>query len=435
MSIVSDGGYPRRIATLFLLYFVQGAPYGFQTSCLPLILRHQGLSYSKLGALKLLFLPWVCKPLYAPIIERTRSHTWWLVVSMLSMSAVCGISALQGDLSLIYLSLVLFILNLASATQDISVDSVAIRILKNDELGAGNTVQVIAYKLGAVSVGGILLWVGEVFGHQIMWSLFSLLYLVVVLLVVSLSLIQSKPANQTTVQEKSTIIMIKENLRQIFRLNGTGWMVGFLLFYKLCERGESVFPIYLVDKNIPLTRLAVWNGLVRSVASIIGSGFGGYLLSRKLWKPRRVLLFFCSLRVLPILLQTLIIYMWGMEGIKLEDLDIVSIHSFYFHTAIFSLCIGNFCAGTLTTAAFTAMMSLSQGAEESIQSTHYSLLATVEVFGKLSFASVSGCFIDELGLFCMFCIFSTLAVLTIPLLLFMPEEEDSDKKTGIVKNE
>ena len=24
-----------------------------------------------------------------------------------------------------------------------------------------------------------------------------------------------------------------------------------------------------------------------------------------------------------------------MEGIKLEDLDIVSIHSFYFHTAIF----------------------------------------------------------------------------------------------------
>ena len=44
-------------------------------------------------------------------------YLFGLVVSMLSMSAVCGISALQGDLSLIYLSLVLFILNLASATQ------------------------------------------------------------------------------------------------------------------------------------------------------------------------------------------------------------------------------------------------------------------------------------------------------------------------------
>ena len=50
-----------------------------------------------------------------------------------------------------------------------------------------------------------------------------------------------------------------------------------------------------------------------------------------------------------------------------------------FILVLLSLCIGNFCAGTLTTAAFTAMMNLSQGAEQSIQSTHYSLLATVEV--------------------------------------------------------
>jgi hypothetical protein len=38
-----------------------------------LILRKRGLSYSRLGTLKLLFLPWVCKPFYAPIVERTRS--------------------------------------------------------------------------------------------------------------------------------------------------------------------------------------------------------------------------------------------------------------------------------------------------------------------------------------------------------------------------
>jgi hypothetical protein len=51
---------------------MQGAPYGFQTACLPLVLRKRGLSYSRLGTLKLLFLPWVCKPFYAPFVERTR---------------------------------------------------------------------------------------------------------------------------------------------------------------------------------------------------------------------------------------------------------------------------------------------------------------------------------------------------------------------------
>ena len=63
-----------RLSTLCLLYFVQGAPYGFQTSCLPIILREAGMSYTALGAMKMLFLPWVCKPIYAPIIERTKTR-------------------------------------------------------------------------------------------------------------------------------------------------------------------------------------------------------------------------------------------------------------------------------------------------------------------------------------------------------------------------
>ena len=51
---------------------MQGAPYGFQVGCLPLILRQSGLSFSSLGAMKLLFLPWILKPLYATVIESTK---------------------------------------------------------------------------------------------------------------------------------------------------------------------------------------------------------------------------------------------------------------------------------------------------------------------------------------------------------------------------
>ena len=47
--------------------------------------------------------------------------------------------------------------------------------------------------------------------------------------------------------------------------------------------------------------------------------------------------------------------------------------------------MGNFCAGALTTGAFTAMMKLSQSAPASIQSTHYSLLATMEVKNTVFF--------------------------------------------------
>ena len=67
-----------KLSTLSILYFVQGAPYGFQSACLPIILRSQGLSYTALGVLKLLFLPWVCKPFYAPLVDRTFNRKWWL---------------------------------------------------------------------------------------------------------------------------------------------------------------------------------------------------------------------------------------------------------------------------------------------------------------------------------------------------------------------
>ena len=48
----------------------------FQSACLPLLLRESGLSYFAIGAMKLLFLPWVCKPLYAPFIETTRTKRY-----------------------------------------------------------------------------------------------------------------------------------------------------------------------------------------------------------------------------------------------------------------------------------------------------------------------------------------------------------------------
>ena len=46
------------------------------------------------------------------------------------------------------------------------------------------------------------------------------------------------------------------------------------------------FIIRRWDKAIPLDRLALWTGLVRSLASIAGSAASGYLLSSSLWKPR-----------------------------------------------------------------------------------------------------------------------------------------------------
>jgi len=427
-----SSGKVLRFGTLALLYFVQGAPYGFQVGCLPLILRKAGLSFSQLGAMKLLFVPWVCKPLYAPIVERTRSRLWWLLVSMSVLGITCLASACTSPDMIFTLILALFLLNLASATQDICVDSLALNILKPDELGAGNTVQVVAYKCGSVFAGGTLLWMKDSLGWAVMWVGFSSIYFICIFLITYLNLVaphnddkdDASTSSVETKETKSVITLVKENLSEVFKVEGTWWIVSFVLFYKLCERGESVFPIYLVDKGVSMSKMAFWNGIVRAIASVSGSSYSGYLLSSKSVKVNQVLLTFTQWRCLPILVQSFIIRFWGYSAMEDEqNLDRLSLDSCLFFVSIASLCISNFFAGVLTTAAFTKMMTISQAAPNKIRSTHYSFLATMEVLGKLCFATVCGALIDLLGLGNVYLLFVLTAFLTIPLLWRMPSSE------------
>ena len=65
-----------------------------------------------------------------------------------------------------------------------------VRILDDDELGAGNTVQVVAYKSGSVFAGGVLLLVRDSFGWAAMFNAFAGIYVVAVLLLSKISIVE-----------------------------------------------------------------------------------------------------------------------------------------------------------------------------------------------------------------------------------------------------
>jgi len=74
------------------------------------------------------------------------------------------------------------------------------------------------------------------------------------------------------------------------------------------------------------------------------------------------------------------------------------------------------------------MMQLSRSAPESLQSSHYSLLSTMEVAGKLVFASVSGIIIDSFGLQVVLLLLLFFALLTPPLVPNHNTPSTSDSK-------
>ena len=165
------------IFTLGVLYFVQGIPYGFQDKFIPMYLRTAGLSHTKLSLMKLLFVPWLCKAAFGPLIDLKWSKWLWLLLSLGALTFTSFIGIFINTDYFILMCLWLLFLNLFSAFQDVSVDALALHRLQECEIGYGNTAQVVGYKLGALFGGGFLFWIHYYYGWQYLCLSLTSLYI------------------------------------------------------------------------------------------------------------------------------------------------------------------------------------------------------------------------------------------------------------------
>src|SRR5687767_6318696 len=147
----------RKLGVLWTLYFVQGLPFGFQATALPVYLRAAGVSLAVVGMATALALPWALKIFFAPLVDRYGSARFgarrsWILPLQLGLLACCAAAALVPPVplerSLAPLLWLVFGMNLFAATMDVAVDGLAVDLLEPDELGQGNIAQVVGYKAG-----------------------------------------------------------------------------------------------------------------------------------------------------------------------------------------------------------------------------------------------------------------------------------------------
>ena len=114
-----------------------------------------------MGLLAGLAAPWMFKFLWAPVVDRWWSPRFgrrrsWIVPLQALLVLACLAAAAVHDQVWLLLGLV-FVMNLLAATQDVAVDGLAVDLLGKDDLGPGNAVQVVGYKLGMILGGGCFL--------------------------------------------------------------------------------------------------------------------------------------------------------------------------------------------------------------------------------------------------------------------------------------
>ena len=158
-----------RLGVLLCLYVAQGLPTGIYNQALPAILRAHGVSLTAISLTALLAAPWALKAFWAPWVDRWywprlgRSRSWILPLQLFCVGAIAAIAgfdpaSLRTSAGLAEFFVLMFLLNLMAATQDIATDALAVRTLQPGERAAGNSIQVAGYRAGLILGGGLLLY-------------------------------------------------------------------------------------------------------------------------------------------------------------------------------------------------------------------------------------------------------------------------------------
>ncbi len=428
----------RKLGMLWALYFVQGLPFGFQATALPVYLREAGLSLTAIGFATALSLPWMLKAFWAPLVDRYGSKKFgrrrsWILPLELVLAALCVMAAfLDPHSGLKSLLALVFLMNLAAATMDIAVDGLAIDLLSLQELGKGNIAQVVGYKIGMLTGGGLLVWAsGRIGWHGLFLSMAGLIFLVAIVTTgyrekdgkseqgrplesdsvaagKAVSPVSPVSDNPTHPLEHPTIGAVFRLLKRSFSARGMGWLIVFIGTYKLGEQmADTMFKPFLYDAGFGREQIGLWVGTWGMLFSIVGSVAGGLLASRI--RMLHAVGITAALRVLPVIGE------WWLTLVEPTAERVVAV-----------TCAEHLFGGALTTALFAYMMAR---VDRRIGATHYTLLASVELWGKIPAGWVSGAITESTSYGFIFGLAAILSVLFLSLLIPVGKYEPEHLKS------
>ncbi|WP_437678097.1 MFS transporter [Sorangium sp. So ce131] len=401
-----DPSRPRKLAVLSALYFSQGLPFGFQATALPVLLRESGASLTAVGFAGALSLPWVAKALWAPLVDRFgwerfgRRRSWIVPLGVL-LALTCLAAALvspSGQLGPL-LGLV-FLMNLLAATQDIAVDGLAIDLLGRGELGLANAAQVVGYKAGMLTAGGLLVWASARIGWSGQFAAMAALVLLAVLAALAL---REPPASAALARERRSLAEVLKAVLGALREPGALWLVAFLGTYKLGEAMvDMMFKPFLVDAGFSRAQIGLWVGTYGMAASLAGSLAGGLLAQR--------IPLLAAVGITSALRSAAMAGEWYLAAAGHPTAE-----------AVIAVTVAeHLFGGALTTAIFAFMMSR---VRRSVGATHYTVLASVEVLGKSPATWVSGALAQRLGYAGLFALGTALSVAFLALLVPLRERK------------
>ena len=277
------------LATFFCLYIAQTIPMSFFSTVIPVMMRQENFTLSAIGLLQLIKLPWIVKFLWSPIVDRhtatTGDYKRWIFSSELIYAILIFSVAMLDFKADFYTILTLIIISfVASATQDIATDALAVLSFSRKDKSMVNSMQSMGSFGGSMVGSGVLL----LLFHQIGWN--SLLpCLAVFVLVMLLPLFFNKGIQITPKlpQQRAK----KADVLYFFTQRSIWKQIGFLFLYYSGLIGTlAMVRPWLVDLGYSVQEIGMMSGVAGTFVGFI-SAFAGGMIIRKIGRWRARILF------------------------------------------------------------------------------------------------------------------------------------------------
>ena len=388
------------MVTCIFLGFTSGMPLYVLFSLIPAWLRSHEVDLATIGLFALVSLPYTWKFLWSPLMDRYklpflgRRRGWALLTQIGLLFSIAALGNFDPSVSLQAIVVMVFVISLFSASQDIVVDAYRRELLADDELGTGTSFFVNAYRLSSLIPGSLALILADHLPWPVVYWVtagFMTIGIVTTLVI--------KEVSDDALAPKTLREAVVAPFVEFFSRGGIKAGMAILAFLFLYKLGDSMAtalatPFYL-DMGFSLTEIGT-TAKVAALWAVTAGGILGGIIMLKL-NINKALWIFGFIQMFSILG-----YVWlSTVGHDLLVLFIV-VSAEYLGVGLGALALTAFMARE-TSKAFTA--------------TQFALFSSFVVIPR-TFANASTGFIIEAVGYTQFFIICTVVAIPGMLLLF-----------------
>ncbi len=151
------------------LYFAEGLPYVVVMIVSVIMYKNLGVSNTEIALYtSWLYLPWVIKPFWSPLVDVVRSKRWWIVAMQLLIGAgLAGVAlTIPSSNFLQFTLLFLWLLAFSSATHDIAADGFYMVAMSTHEQAWFVGIRSTFYRLAMITGQGLLVMLAGLLESQ-----------------------------------------------------------------------------------------------------------------------------------------------------------------------------------------------------------------------------------------------------------------------------